>query len=87
LLGSVAILAVFFAVKLLSGGVSLQGLQAALKTKKKRNGGKASLPKVRMTYSLPVALATTATLLWFYRVDLQLAAPKEARDKVESNAH
>jgi prepilin peptidase CpaA len=60
-----------------------QGYREAKKAYSAKQGKKAQggmMPRHRlMTYSLPLAVATAAVLLWFFRVELQLADPQPPR--------
>jgi prepilin peptidase CpaA len=51
---------------------------AAAPADRKGKGAMPRDPRYRrgMTYSLPVAIATALTLLWFFRYDLNLAQPR-----------
>lgn len=75
-------------LRLFAGGISPKQVQKKLASRRKdhaadqaaRAAGKPLAPakpgKVRVTYSLPVAVATIVVLLWVHRVELGLAQPK-----------
>lgn len=53
-----------------------------------KKSGKAVPGSWRITYSLPVAIATVVVILWFFRVELGLAQPAPTplnSDKVQAN--
>ena len=81
LAATLPILVVLFIVKAVFFGVSLQpGKSAGSKSAEasgdqqagKKFGVEQSSPKMRLTYSFPVAIALVIVLLWTYRFDLQL---------------
>jgi prepilin peptidase CpaA len=80
MLGSTVVLLVLLVGQVLIGGLKpgavgsrLQALHAGAK----RQGNREPKPRTRrMTYSLPVAVATALLLLWACRVDLHLAEPR-----------
>jgi prepilin peptidase CpaA len=52
-----------------------------------RGGNKGRRRPLRLTYSLPVAVATAVVLLWFFRVELHLVEPRiPANAKVHAHA-
>lgn len=79
---SVFVLIVWAMMSVLSGGVSPKQIQKRMKTLKQPTKGAApgqvaAKPgKFRVTYSLPIAVATTLVLFWWFRFELQLAVPK-----------
>jgi prepilin peptidase CpaA len=66
---SIIVLLVLVILKIISGGVSIGAMQKTLKGNKQPKPG-----KLRLTYSFPVAVATAVVLLWYCRVDLNLAS-------------
>ena len=88
MLASVPVMVVMLIVRLLCGGLKPMSVQKRLKESQVIQGGSGQ-GKAGMTYAFPVAVAVAVVLLWFYRVDLRLAAPKanaqtaqmEARDE------
>jgi prepilin peptidase CpaA len=81
MLTSSVLLLVITVGRMLVGGLSPSAVRARLKsvpvTAKREVKLRGGLPRrILMTYAAPVALTTAALLLWFYRVDLNLAAPK-----------
>jgi Flp pilus assembly protein protease CpaA len=75
MLGSVVVMVVLLAGRMLAGGFKPMAVQKRLKESQVIQGGPGK-GKWRMTYAFPVAVAAAVVLLWFYRVDLRLAAPK-----------
>lgn len=83
-LASVVVLFVWTVARVFSGGISPRKLNRAMNRMKKnatpaRNtpGNSANPPKkLRVTYSVPIAVATTIVLLWVFRFELRLDAPK-----------
>lgn len=82
-IASVAFLLVWTLARVLSGGLSPKQVQKTLTTLKQphadHNAGRPPTltpGKLRVTYSLPIAVATAVVLLWVFRVELQLAPPK-----------
>lgn len=83
-LASVVVLFVWTLAKLFAGGLTPKKIQksmAALKqpaADREANRPAAGKPggKLRVTYSLPIAVATAVVLMWVFRVELQLAQPK-----------
>jgi prepilin peptidase CpaA len=78
---SSALLLVITIGRMLVGGLSPSAVRARLKsvpvTAKREAKLRSGLSgRILMTYAAPVAVTTAALLLWFYRVDLNLAAPK-----------
>jgi prepilin peptidase CpaA len=96
LAGSMFVLVMLSMLRLLYLFVT-QGYTEAKKAysaKQGRKGPAGRVPRHRlMTYSLPVAVATGAVLLWFFRVELQLAdppaagAPRQSLRTVERASH
>lgn len=87
LAGSLVVLFVQVIFKLVSMGFS--GKNFLKMAKANRPTGEQEPPKpgkLRITYSFPVAVATLVVLLWFFRVDLRLAAPKPAPNE-STQAH
>ena len=81
-LASIVVLFFWTLARVFSRGLSPKGLNRTLDDVKKRPGpdGKpvARRNPVRVTYSVPVAVAVIAVLLWVYRFELLLAVPKAA---------
>lgn len=79
--GSVVVLFFWFGGKLLGGGLRPRAVNKTLDKLKKENRAGAEPPKsgkLRVTYSLPIAVAAAVVLLWMFRVELHLAPPKPA---------
>lgn len=75
MLASVLVMVVLLVARLLGGGLTPMRVQKRLKDVQVIKGGPGK-GKWRMTYAFPVAIATVLVLLWFFRVELQLAAPR-----------
>lgn len=83
--GSVFVLFVWMLARVLTGGLSPRKVKRSIAQVQKQMtvpaGGKAPpAPRgggVRVTYSLPIAVATAAVLLWVFRAELQLIRPKQ----------
>jgi prepilin peptidase CpaA len=75
MLASVLVMVAMLIVRLLTGGLKPMAVQKRLKESQVIQGGPGK-GKWRMTYAFPVAVGTALLLLWFYRFDLHLAAPK-----------
>jgi len=92
-LASVVVLFVWFVARLVGQGFNPRKLNRtldALKGGKKpdqANGGKGPLKRLRVTYSLPLAVATTIVLLWVFRFELQLTLPKPQPQPAGTTAH
>jgi len=82
-----SLLALFFWV---GGRVLLQGLSPR-KLKRTmeevRKGKTGALAPFRMTYSLPIAVAAAAVLLWVFRYELQWMPPKPQPEQQGKIAH
>lgn len=93
-IGSVFVLFVWMIARVLTGGLSPRKVKRSIAEVQKQmtvpTGGKAPpAPRgrgLRVTYSLPVAVATAAVLLWVFRAELQLVRPKPA-DQQGASAH
>jgi Flp pilus assembly protein protease CpaA len=68
--GTLPVLLVLIVTKVLLGGWTPHAIRKTLKEDRSR-----SKKRFQVTYSLPVAVVTAVILLWFFRVDLHLAAP------------
>lgn len=81
-LASVVVLFFWTGARVFSRGLTPKGLNRTLEDIKKRPGRDGTVPArrnpVRVTYSVPVAVATIVVLLWVYRFELLLAVPKAA---------
>ncbi len=75
MLASVLVMVAMLILRLLTGSLKPMAVQKRLKESQVIQGGPGK-GKWRMTYAFPVAVGTALLLLWFYRVDLHLAAPK-----------
>lgn len=82
-LGSVLVLFLWMAARILGGGMSPRQIKKTMAKidadRKARDAGKEPVVrpgKLRVTYSLPIAIATACVLMWVYRYELQLAPPK-----------
>lgn len=82
---SVVALFFWFGARILSRGLSPRAVNRTMDELKKPKGAKAlgdeksgpaKPPKLRVTYSLPIAVATVVVLLWVFRFELQLAVQK-----------
>jgi Flp pilus assembly protein protease CpaA len=78
-LASALVLFLWMGARVLTGGVKPRQVKKSINklTEAKRAHDEGRAPvikpgKIRMTYSLPLVIATTAVLLWAYRYDLQL---------------
>ena len=90
MLGSVLVLFVMLAFRIMTGGLTPTTVQKRLKQAHVIQGGPTvkgpGSGKWRMTYAFPVAVATAVLLLWFYRVDLHLAAAKNIPNAQQAEA-
>jgi prepilin signal peptidase PulO-like enzyme (type II secretory pathway) len=90
MLGSVLVLFVMLAYRIMTGGLTPTTVQKRLKQAHVIQGGPTvkgpGTGKWRMTYAFPVAVATAVLLLWFYRVDLHLAASKNSPNVQQAEA-
>lgn len=86
LAGSMLVLIVLAMSRAL-GTFFTQGYKAAKKAYSAKAGKKTAagmVPRRRlMTYSLPLAIATAAVVLWFFRVDLKLAHPSPTGQPIQ----
>lgn len=80
---SIIFLIGWMTARIVAGGLSPGGIQKSLRQPNRGKGsGEQDLSRpagfgtMRVTYSLPIALATALVLLWVFRVELQLAPPK-----------
>lgn len=82
---------VLLSVLRLFGGVVSRGYGRTMRDYSLKAGpkaGKGQTPRPRkrlMAYSLPVALSTACVLLWVFRAELHLAAPKPEPNQVSLN--
>lgn len=78
-LASFVVLVFWFAARVVGQAFSprqLKKTMAALKDAEKARGAKTSAGgKLRVTYSLPIAVATAVVLLWVFRFELLLVPP------------
>lgn len=87
---SLVVLYAWVFLRLLSGGLAAG--QVARRAKSVRTMGARPADgvvkprKLRITYSLPIAVATAVVVLWVFRTDLGLTAPKPAPEP-QGNAH
>jgi prepilin peptidase CpaA len=90
MLASIAVLVVLVIGKVLVGSFRARAVLGRLKSLPTvadvRSGNQKGRRPLRLTYSLPVAVATAAVLLWFFRVELQLTQPHLPANKVEAHA-
>ena len=81
-LASVVVLIAWTLARVLSRGLTPKTLNKTLDAMKRKPGESAAppgkRPPLRVTYSLPIAVATIVVLLWVYRFELLLAVPKAA---------
>ena len=82
-LASVVVLIFWAFARVFSRGVSPKKLNRALEDIKNRPTADGKSPAarrnaVRVTYSVPIAVATIVVLLWVYRYELLLTVPKTA---------
>jgi Flp pilus assembly protein protease CpaA len=90
LAGSLLVLFAIVILKLLTNGVSPSSMQKLMKSNRRNASGVApgAGGKMRITYSLPVCIATIAILLWVFRFELHLTTPPPVgNEKVQANAH
>jgi prepilin peptidase CpaA len=92
LAGTVVVVTLVAGFRLLTGffGSGYRGVkQYTVRDGRASEPGGRKRPRRRLiTYSLPLAVTTAAVLLWAMRVDLRLAAPRNAPvEKVEAHAH
>jgi len=88
-LGSVVVLFFWMAARMVSGGIKPRQVQKSMaklhEQRKARDAGKAPPPtkpgKLRMTYSLPLAVAVTAILLGEHWGELQLPKLRQQPDQ------
>jgi Flp pilus assembly protein protease CpaA len=80
---SVVFLIVWMTARIVTGGLSPGAVRKSLRQPNREEGSREPDPsrpagpgKLRVTYSLPIALATALVLLWVFRVELRLAPPK-----------
>jgi prepilin peptidase CpaA len=91
LAGTVLVVMLVAGFRLVTGllGSGYRGIkQYTVRDGRPREPGGRNRPRRRLiTYSLPLAVTTAAVLLWSLRVDLHLAAPRNApEEKVEAHA-
>ncbi len=89
---SAAVLFVWMSARVLSGGLSPTNFKRTRdQMKKAREGHKDGSPKqpgpLRVTYSLPIAVATAVVLLWMFRFELGLVPPKPQPVQQGTAAH
>jgi prepilin signal peptidase PulO-like enzyme (type II secretory pathway) len=77
MLGSIVVMVVLLAGRLLCGGLSPMAVRKRLKQSQVIQGGPGK-GKWKMTYAWPVAVSVAVVLLWFYRFDLNLAVRPKA---------
>jgi prepilin peptidase CpaA len=82
-LGSVLFLFLWMAGRILSSGMNPRQIKKTMAKidadRRARDAGKEPVVKpgkLRVTYSLPIAIATACVLMWVYRYELQLTPPK-----------
>ncbi len=82
-LASALILFVWMAARILTGGMTPRNIKRTLAKidagRKAHDRGEAPIVKpgkLRVTFSLPLVIATLCVLLWVYRFELQLQPPK-----------
>jgi Flp pilus assembly protein protease CpaA len=89
-LGSIAVLFVLFPIRIMMGGLRPSSVQKMMKAQRKPVGASDEVkkPRLRLTYSFPVAVATTLVLLWVFRGELNLESPVQGNNesKVQANA-
>lgn len=71
---AIAVVAVFMIVRLASAGFAVQKVRKQQAAARSLPPGKR--PKLRVTFSLPLTIALTFVLVWVFKVELMLAAPK-----------
>ena len=89
LLGSLVVLMVLFVIKFATAGLSPSKIQKALResTRAGQAKGKPALGKLRITYSLPIAVSAAVLLLFLFRYELHLEAPPQPdASKVQAHA-
>lgn len=90
-IASVAVLWVWTAGRVVFGGLAAGSVRKRFRDLKQvgtRKDGRPQLGKLRMTYSLPIAVATAIVVLWANKYELQLTAPKPAPDPTkQGSAH
>jgi hypothetical protein len=76
--GSLVVLAVLIPLRIILGGISPAKIRKTLKSRAApgSQAAKAKAPRLRVTYSFPVAVACAVVLAWVFRVELNLADPK-----------
>jgi prepilin peptidase CpaA len=88
LLGSLISLFFIFALKAVTGAMTMRTFRQAQNWRRQRAMGKTEkAPASRISYSLPVAIATLAVLVWVFRTELHLAAPLPEGGKAVANSH
>jgi prepilin peptidase CpaA len=85
LAGSLVVLFLEILVKLVTVGFSFKAIRK--EQAKRQKGEKVKPGQFRVTYSLPVAVATVLVLLWFFRVELGLAQPGSPQNTNKVQAH
>ncbi len=93
-LASIGFLFVWAVARLFVGGLAPKQVQKSLKksgsqtARRNAEAVAAGRPgKFRVTYSLPISLATAVVLLWVFRVELQLAPPKPQPGQTQGASH
>jgi Flp pilus assembly protein protease CpaA len=82
-MGSVLVLLLWTLARVLRQAFSPRGLRRTVEALKNPAGrpGDKKPPRVRVTYSVPIAVATILVLLWMHRVELLLVPPKPQPDR------
>lgn len=88
LAGSIVVLLVQVIVKLVAMGFSGKNLLKLAKANRAptQEGASPTPNKLRITYSFPVAVATVAVLLWFFRFDLCLVPRPTSKESAQAHA-
>jgi prepilin peptidase CpaA len=86
---SLVVLYAWVALRMLNGGLTASKVARRAKSVRdmgvRAADGSARPRKLRITYSLPIAVATAVVVLWVFRAELQLTAPKAPEP--QGNAH
>jgi prepilin peptidase CpaA len=86
---SLVTVTLFIIIKLIRGGLAPSSITKTLKKKPKMvvdASGQKVATRMRLTFSLPLALATVLVLLWQCRFDLRLAVPPPDNQKEQAHA-
>lgn len=87
---SIPVLVLWVIGRIIVGGLAVSRIRGRVSSMQKQS--KTPTPgkrgrSLRITYSAPIAIATTIVILWLFRVELQLTTPKVMRASSQGAAH